>query len=369
MMHTLRRLLYREIYLTVFFVTLAFLALFVFFDFLDQLSSVGRSSMPGYQMPQAAFYVLLLAPGRLYELMPIAVLIASIYVMVRLAQSSEFTILRTSGLGPWRTLSMLMTIGSVFAALTFVVGDYLAPWSDQTAQLYRAKFRGNVSVGKTGAWLREREPYAQYGVNVGSLAADGTLRNVRIYEINNQSNLVSMVEAPLARFEEDEAWMLEDVTRTEFHNDGDDVIHVETTYIDQYRWPTGISPEMVAAAVLNPDRMSAVALFFYIRHLEANAQSTERYEIQFWRKIFYPLSCLVMVIMALPFAYLHFRDQGISLYIFGGVMAGVAFFLLNNLFGYIGELRQWIPWIAAATPGLIFMLISLGAFGWLVLRR
>ncbi len=102
MTRTLRRLLYREILLTSAFVTLAFLALFVFFDFIDQLSAVGRPDRPGFFALQAFIYVALLAPGHLYELLPITVLIGTIYVMTRLAQSSEFTILRTSALGPWR---------------------------------------------------------------------------------------------------------------------------------------------------------------------------------------------------------------------------------------------------------------------------
>jgi lipopolysaccharide export system permease protein len=115
--------------------------------------------------------------------------------------------------------------------------------------------------------------------------------------------------------------------------------------------------------------MSTVDLFQYIRHLNANNQSAERYEIEFWKKVFYPLSCLVMVVLALPFAYLHFRNEGISVYVFGGVMAGISFFFLNNVFGYVGELQHWQPWLTAALPGMIYSLFSLTAFGWLVLRR
>ena len=126
---------------------------------------------------------------------------------------------------------------------------------------------------------------------------------------------------------------------------------------------------MVAAAVLKPDRMATIDLFQYVRHLEANGQAAQRYEIEFWRKVFYPLSCLVMVVLALPFAYLHFRAGGITGYMFGGVMAGISFFLLNNVFGFVGNLQNWSPWITAAAPGLIYSLLSLAAFGWLVLRR
>jgi len=368
--NTIRRLIHAEVFAAVVFVTLGFLALFSFFDFVDQLPAIGRPGLgAGYQLPQAASFVALLVPNHLYELLPITVLIGTIFVMTRLAQSSEFTILRTSGLGPWRALRMLLTAGFTFALLTFVIGDYLAPWADRTAQLLKARYQGNLTVGQTGAWLRERESYAQFSVNVGALASDGTMRNVRIFEFDNQNSLVSMTHAPTARFADDDSWRLEQAERTEFNAPGPDLSRVERTRIAEFRWPTEISAEMVSAAVLRPERMSTLDLFQYIRHLHENNQTAERYEIEFWKKVFYPLSCLVMVILALPFAYLHFRNEGISIYVFGGVMAGISFFFLNNVFGYIGELRHWVPWLTAAAPGMIYMLISLTAFGWLVLRR
>ena len=153
-----------------------------------------------------------------------------------------------------------------------------------------------------------------------------------------------------------------------FHPENADsrIEHLKT---DTLRWPTKISADMVAAAVLKPDRMATLDLFQYIRHLKANGQSAQRYEIEFWRKVFYPLSCLVMVVLALPFAYLHFRSGSLAGYVFGGVMAGISFFLLNNLFGFAGNLQNWSPWLTAAAPGIIYSLLSLAAFGWLVLRR
>ena len=144
---------------------------------------------------------------------------------------------------------------------------------------------------------------------------------------------------------------------------------VERVTLPTLRWPTEITPEMVSVALLKPDRMSTIDLFQYIRHLEANAQTSQRYEIEFWRKVFYPLSCMVMVVLALPFAYLHFRTRGITGYVFGGVLIGISFFLLNNVFGYIGNLQNWVPWMAAGAPGIIYTFFSLAAFSWLVIRR
>ena len=110
-MKTLRRFLYKEILTAVAFVTVAFLALFFFFDFVDELRWVGRSATGTYTVSAALMMVALAIPNHLYELLPITVLIGTIFVMARLAQSSEFTIMRTSGLGPWKALRTLLVLG------------------------------------------------------------------------------------------------------------------------------------------------------------------------------------------------------------------------------------------------------------------
>jgi lipopolysaccharide export system permease protein len=180
---------------------------------------------------------------------------------------------------------------------------------------------------------------------------------------------MSLVQAESASYSSDESWALTRVDRTEFPARGTQVARIDRQQLDSFRWPNQISAEMVSAALLKPERMGTIDLFQYIRHLNANGQSAQRYEIEFWKKVFYPLSCLVMVVLALPFAYLHFRSAGMATYVFGGVMAGISFFLLNNVFGYIGNLQNWQPWLTAALPGMIYSLLSLTAFGWLVWKR
>jgi lipopolysaccharide export system permease protein len=363
---TIRRLIYLEVLQAVAFVCLAFLALFFFFDFVDELPNLGKGIQP-YRMTQALLYVGLRMPSHLYELLPIAVLIGTIFVMARFAQSSEYTILRTSGLGPWRALRALLLLGFAFTVLTVLTGDYLTPLSDRTAQFLKARMDGSLSVGTTGAWLKERQRYYSYNVNVKSLSPEGELQGIRIFEADTRGYLVSLTQAARGSIADDGAWQLQDVDRTEFTNG--ESTRVQHLKMPTLRWPTEITQEMVSVALLKPERMSTIALFQYIRHLEANSQTSQRYEIEFWRKVFYPLSCLVMVILALPFAYLHFRSGGITSYVFGGVLIGISFFLLNNVFGYIGNLQNWVPWVAAGAPGLFYMVLSLCAFGWLVLRR
>ncbi|MBH1965516.1 MAG: LPS export ABC transporter permease LptG [Comamonadaceae bacterium] len=382
-MSTIRRLIYGEILRAVGFVIVAFLLLFFFFDFVDELQALNRLAPQGYTLPMALLYVTLLVPAHMYELLPIAVLIGTIYVMARLAESSEFTILRTSGLGPGRALGTLLTLGLGFVALTFICGDYLAPEANRAGQILKGRFSGELTVGQTGAWLKDRQDDRSYSVNVAALSPSGNMSNVRIFEFDAQGRLLSTTKAAQARVGDDDSWTLQNVQRRDFElatqnassaqanqsPSGDKRPQVSNSASPELRWPTSLSIDMVAAALLSPDRMQTVDLFQYIRHLDDNGQSAQRYEIQFWRKVFYPLSCLVMMVLALPFAYLHFRSGNITGYVFMGVLAGISFFLLNNVFGFIGNLRNWEPWLAAAAPGLLYSLISLGAFRWLVVRQ
>jgi lipopolysaccharide export system permease protein len=263
----------------------------------------------------------------------------------------------------------MLGMGAVFVLLTFAIGDYVAPLANKSAQLLKASYRGHISLGQTGAWLKERQTYSNFSVNVGSMTPQGGLDNIRIFEFDNQGFLVSTLQAQSGQIENDESWTLNRVQRREFDTAGLESARITSHQLDSLRWPSSITTEMVSTALLKPERMRTTDLYAYIQHLESNGQTAQRYEIEFWRKVFYPLSCLVMVVLALPFAYLHFRSGSITGYVFGGVMAGISFFLLNNVFGYIGNLNQWQPWLAAASPAMIYSVVSLGAFGWLVLRR
>lgn len=369
-MRTLRRLLYREIVVSVAFVAVAFLALFYFIDVVEDLDQVGKRGRTVWHVAQAALFEL---PGHFYELFPIAVLIGTIYALSRLAQSSEFTILRTSGLGPWRALRMLALLGVVFGTLTFLVGDFAAPASERAAVRLKAQFSGGMRVGGAGAWLKERRSVPggerSWSVNIGGTSGSGQLDDLLLMEFDDHGRLLTRIGAPRATLDEEGTWILRDVLVTRWPVPGASPPEVHQERHPQLAWQTTLTADVVAAAVLPLATMTTLELYRYSAHLSDQEQATQRHLIRFWKKALYPLACLVMVALALPFAYLHARTGGVSLKVFGGIMLGIAFVLLNNLAGHIGLLRDWTPWAAAALPSLLFLLMSMAAFAWLVRYR
>jgi lipopolysaccharide export system permease protein len=368
---TVRRLLYGDILSSVGFVALAFLSLFFFIDFVDELRRVGQR---GYTTAHALLASVLEAPGNLYELAPIAVLIGTIHALSRLAQSSEYTILRTGGLGPGRALGLLARLGLVFVAITWLVGDFVAPVSERLASELQARHDGGFGLGRSGAWLKERRggaegEVANVSVNVGGAQPDGELRGIRIFEFDRDGRLVRRISAEAARVRDDGPWNLRlgDVTEWPIAGRADANVRVER--FDERVWPSSLTTEVVTAAVMPLKTMSTLELRRYIGHLARNEQAAQPYQIAFWKRALYPLACLVMVGLALPFAYLQARAGGVSLKVFGGIMIGISFVLLNNVAGHLGQLRDWEPWVAAAMPSLLYLGASLAAFAWLVRYR
>jgi len=369
-MKTVRRLLYGEIVKAVVFVAIGFLSLFFFFDFIAELT---HADDKGYSTAHAAIYSLLFIPGHLYELAPIAVLIGAIYALASLAQSSEFTILRTGGLGPGRALGALAGLGVAFAVFTFVLGDYIAPLSETQAAAFKASFRGSFKLDRAGAWLKDKrmtpEGERSYAVNVSSASGGGVLRNVRIFEFDADGRLLTRISAASGKVDDNANWRLTDARVTDWTPANGTPGEVRATRHDSLVWQSTLSADVVAAAVLPLATMSTQDLFLYVRHLAENEQASQRHEIQFWKRALYPFACLVMLALALPFAYMHARSGGVSLKVFGGIMLGISFVLLNNVASHIGLLSNWTPWIVASAPSAFYLLLSMLAFSWLVRYR
>lgn len=371
-MRVIDRYISAEIVSAVLFALVAFLALFAFFDLIAELPQVGRG---GYRLQHAFAYVALGLPGYVYDLLPIAALIGTIYALAQFAARSEFTIMRASGLSTLGAGWILAKVGVVFVLITFLFGEVLAPAASGMAERLKLQAQG-ASISqefRSGLWtkdvIREHgltgETVGSRFLNVRDVTPEGRLRGVRMYEFNRDFHLTATVTAAHADYQGSNVWRLTDVNEITFDAQSADFsAAISTRTVPERDLVSEITPNILSVLFADPDRMSALGLATYTRHLAENNQNTERYEIAFWKKLFYPLAVLVMMALALPFAYLHFRSGGVSLKIFVGVMIGVSFQLINSLFSHLGLLNTWPPLATAVLPSLMFLLIAVGALSW-----
>lgn len=377
---TLRRYLWREIVLATVFVLFALLALFLFFDMVAQIDEIGRR---GFRLQHAFSYVALTVPSRTYELMPIAALIGTIYALSKLAANSEFTIMRASGMSTGALLGSVLIVGLGLVAVTYSLGEFLAPPAEQLAQRVRLKATGSqISVRdfRSGVWVRDVLKDPKGGVeafrfiNVLKISPDaGSTNDWRIFEFDGEYRLRSITTAEAGVYTPGKGWLLTNVVETRLPTlrsgpmqptgEGTQVIREEAR-----PWRSELRPDIFGVLTVQPERMAGLDLAHYIRHLADNRQQTEVYEIAFWSKLFYPWAVLVMMALALPFAYLHVRAGGLSFKIFSGVMIGVAFYGLNKLFAHVGMLNTWPPIFVAALPSLVVLALAMTALYWIERR-
>lgn len=375
MMNTLEKYFAREIIRSVLFVLLAFVALLAFFDIVNEVKSVG---VGGYTIFNALYYVALGTPGNVYEYMPLAALIGTIFVMAQFAQRSEFTIMRVSGFSTQQAITMLLKIGAIFVVLTFIFGEIFAPYTFKMAEKYKISVMPSAHKQdfQSGLWTKDliRSQGLTGGVigsrflNVNVVDLGGKLVGITYYDLDLQFRLTKQVKAESASYQGGSVWRLNHVEETYFPESLNDS---EMTPVVVKELPTldlisEITPAILLASSADndTDRMSAYDLALYSKHLLDNKQSAEKFEIAFWKKIIYPFAVFVMMALALPFAFLHFRSGGVSLKIFAGIMIGVVFYLLNNVFAHIGLLHTWPPFVTAVLPSLLFLGAAMAALWW-----
>jgi lipopolysaccharide export system permease protein len=357
-MKTLNRYIGREVLASTFLVLMGLIVLFAFFDLIRELGDLSA----GYFFRRAVFYVVLGLPTHIYEVFPIAALIGTLFALAQLVGNSEYTVMRASGASLPQIGWALTRVGIVLVAVTFALGEFVVPYSEKIAQQFKLQSRNQVVAQefRSGVWLRQDRNF----INIRQVELpDTTLLGVRIYEFDAESKLRSVSQAERGKYMGANQWKLTGIVRTTLENDVSRISRV-----DEMVWNSVLDPSFLSVLLVQPERMSAANLYQYIDYLSENRQKTSRYEIAFWKKVFYPVAVLVMMFLALPFAQFQRRSGGIGMRIFSGIMLGLVFYTFNMFFTYLGVLYDWPPLPSAVFPTAMFFVLA-ATMLWYLERR
>lgn len=379
-MKVLTRHVAKEVLIATLFVLVALVALIAFFDLVSQARNIGNR----YSISMALFLTMLKLPSRLYEVMPIAALLGAVYTMSRLASNSEFTIMRVAGLSSFRLAGMMTVPALILIAMTYCLGEWLTPAADMMRNdMDNILFNRKLSARgySSGVWVKDNVKEQQNAgqatvrfVNVHNLIAGEHSRTGawRVFEFDKDGSLIRVLHAPEANYISGRGWHLKDAKVETLPK----ITHDETPMVEKssarkdvdLMLPSEMRPEILGVLTIKPERMGISDLWQYIAHLKETRQTSDRYQVALWSKVFYPLAIFVMLAVAMPFAYLNTRSGGVSIKIFAGLMIGISFYALNNIFSFLGVLNTWHPMVVAVVPTSV-MLICAAVALWLLERR
>ncbi|MBU3746087.1 MAG: LPS export ABC transporter permease LptG [Burkholderiales bacterium] len=364
----IRRYLARRVHQSIGLVLLTLLALFAFFDLVGDIEDVGKGT---FRLVHAFASVALMLPSRLPELLPVSMLIGTIFALSQVAQSSEFTAMRAAGLKPSKVLVWLILCALPWASLGLVASEYLGPVAMREAQALRlltgealidsSSRNGNLG---SGLWIRDLirneagDLRSQRFVNIRSAESDGRLSDVEIVEFDEQRRIQRWLLAKSGRVSASPGLDLAEVREIRWQPQP-----LSQTY-PTLRWEGGVDQTLIAMAAGRPERMSIAELWRFVRYLKSNQQASERYELAFWKKIAAPASAIAMLLMALPFAYLQPRNGALGARILAGVLIGVVFHLTGSLLGNIALIRQWPAPLITMIPTILLLGLSLLSLYW-----
>lgn len=375
-MRTARRYLAREIYRSCAVVLLALLGLFTFFALVEDLDNVGDK----FSMPALLYMQALALPTRLYDLLPIGLLIGAVLALAGLAQRNELVILRVSGVSGMRLLGMLWVVTLPLAIGATLLSEYVTPVAEIKSGEASLQFRGKASgaMMDSGYWFKE--PTRDGGtriINISKLLADGNVEGVTLYEFEPGLQLTSQSTATKGTFSDDKL-VLHDVAQIRLDDEAALALAnarqpttrpAEVIKLAQRELETTLSPDRLLARVLTPERMSLNTLLDYIAYLDHNQLDASRQEVALWRKVAYPFTLFVMITIATPIGFMQTRRGGVGAKVFAGILLGVGFFMLNQLALNVGMLSRWPHWLTALGPNIGAVLVALGALSFMEYRH
>jgi lipopolysaccharide export system permease protein len=328
------------------------LGLATLFAFIDEMGEISDT----YTLLDAASYVFLTAPRRLYDMLPMAALIGCLIGLGSLASNSELTIMRAAGVSIGRIVWAVMRPMLILMAVGVLIGEYVAPATEVTAQANRslAQGSGEAQSAKHGLWHRQGEEF----IHVNSVQPNGLLYGVTRYRFDNERRMLSSSFAKRAEFDKDH-WQLSDITTTVFHEKSTEVV---TTPVE--RWEIALSPQLLDTVVMAPESLSISGLWGYIHYLADQGLSNGRYWLAFWVKVLQPLVTAALVLMAISFIFGPLRSVTLGQRVFTGVLVGFTFRIVQDLLGPSSLVFGFSPLFAVLIPAGVCALAGV----WLLRR-
>lgn len=348
-----RRFLVTFLYVLGIFATISFLI-----DMVEQLRRFDVATLGFFEIVRLT---LLRLPQVIYLILPLVVMLATIWLFLSLSRSSELVVTRAAGRSALRSL-----VAPVIVAVAIGVAavSVMNPVVAVTSQLYedaRAEHseggRSTLSVSREGLWLRQGSADGQVVIRASRANLDGT----RLFDVTFLGT--TPAGSPLFRLEADEAvledgaWRLSGVKEWRFDSpnpERDATRHVS------YLLPSNLTRNQILDSFGTPSAVPIWDLPGFIEQLEAAGFSARQHRVWLQMELAQPLLLASMVLIGAGFTMRHVRFGRTGIMVMASLMTGFFLYFLRNLAQILGETGQVPVLLAAWGPPLAALLLPIG---------
>jgi len=335
-----------------------FVFLFETFTFFELLDDIARHRVPFLIVVD---YFRYLAPFLLYQLAPLGALVAVLVTLGVMSKSNEIVAIKASGISLYRLALPLLLAGLALAAIMIVLDDTYLPYANQRQDALHNLIKGRPPQTYTHPqrWIFG-ENYKVYNYDLFD-PAQNLFGGLSVLEIDPADfQLRRRVFASRARWSESQKlWVLEGSWVRDF-SDGSIVRYERlppVTSLPELTEP----PSYFNREVRQAFQMSWRELSKYIDGLRRAGFDVSNLTVQWHRKLAFPIMAPVIMLLAIPFAFLvgtRGAIGGVAL----GVGIGIVYWSLAELLQAMGGVGQLPPFLAGWSPDIIFFFLGLYFF-------
>ena len=339
-------------------VVLVFFGIMLLIDVVEQLR---RFSTTGLGLLDAAGLAVLNVPSNLYRILPLIFVLASVALFLALARSSELVVVRAAGRSGLRFL--MAPVGAALALGIFAVA-VLNPLVAATSKQYQAVYSGYVngagsvlSLDEGGLWLRQGSAEGQTVIKAARAGLDGTrLEGVTFLIYSRAAEPLTRIEAAEAELAPGE-WRLRSAKYWDLTAPNPELTaHEEATAT----LPSDLTRDRIRAGFGPPASIPIWSLPSYIERLERAGFSSRAQRVWFQMELALPLLLAAMVLIAAGFTMRHARFGRTGQMVLYALLGGFGIFFLRNVAQVLGDNGQIPVAIAAWSPPVAAILLSLG---------
>lgn len=355
----------REFLNTFLLVLCGFVLLMLVFTLFELVGDILRNHPP---MTIVGLYLVNLTPSMLYAITPLAVLIAVLVTFGVLNRNSEIIAMKATGISLYRLVIPIVSIAAILSISLFLFDESYLPQANRRQEQQRSTIKGRppqTFLHPEQKWIfgepRAGEPgrifyYQFFDPNRDEFA------NLSVFEFNPATfSLTRRIFAGRVFWDDDsESWKFQNGWVRDFEgaNQTDFREFINTSFPEIHEEPTYFNKEALQSQEMNFGQLAD-----YIRDLRQSGFDTMRLRVALWHKVAYPLTTVVMAMLAIPFA-LSMGRRGSLTGIAVAVGVALAYWVIDGLFGAMGNVNYLPAPLAAWSSDILFTL----AGGYLLLR-